>query len=79
MRERIKFTWGGGETYTVYLHFHKPNLDTPIVFGLPTCYDAQQCAQRFNSALQRWAPELLEDGAELPGKGFQYPKPEGRP
>jgi hypothetical protein len=75
--QRIKFTWGGGKTYTVYLQF-VPGLSTayePIVYEVPSCYEAQQVAQRFNAALKRWAPELLEDDAELPGVGFQYSKP----
>lgn len=74
---RVKFTWGGGETYTVYLRV-VPGLSPvyePVVYGVRTCYDAQQVAQRFNAALKRWAPELLEDDAELPGVGFQYSKP----
>jgi hypothetical protein len=77
---KIKFTWGGYyPNYTVYLRTKRSSnipIYEPVVFDLPSCYESQQVVHRFNKALERWNPEILEDNAEMPGIGFQYPKPE---
>ena len=72
----IRFTWGGGHTYNVYLCFDGVSLSPiyePVLYGVKSCREAQEIAQRGNEALKKWAPKLLHKEAELPGVGFQYP------
>lgn len=71
---RIRFTWGGGETYALYLCTGSGRYDV-IAWDIKSCHDAQRMAQRGNLALQRYQPELLHPDAELPGVGFQYSSP----
>jgi hypothetical protein len=74
----LRFTWGGQETYDVFLCIEGVSLSPiyeMIAPGIRSCHTAQQIAQRGNQALKRWRPDLLHPRAELPGVGFQYPKP----
>ena len=71
---KIKFTWGGHGTYQVCICI-KPGHYEPIIWGLPTCADAQAISQRANKALQRAGllTENLNPG-DLEGTGFDYAK-----
>lgn len=71
---KIKFTWGGGGTYSVNLCI-KPGHYEPIIVDLPSCASAQQISQRGNAALQRngLLTENLNPG-DLPGTGHDYQK-----
>ena len=71
---KIRFTWGGRESYSVNLCIH-PGDYRPVVFGIASCFEAQRITQRGNEALKLWRPDLLSDGTELIGVGFQYSKP----
>ncbi len=76
---RIAFTWGGaGGEYVLHLRMTpgRNPVYAPLVYGLKSCYAAQQLAHRGNQALKMFMPHLLRDDAELPGVGFQYPEPE---
>jgi len=81
----IQFTWGGSQSqsYTVSIKFNLPGITPiyePIIFPLKSCHDAQQTTFRLNKMLQRWMPDLLAEGAELPERNHcLYPKPEEKP
>lgn len=76
---KIRFSWGGsGGEYNVFLR-SVPGLSPvyePVIFALNSCYEAQQAVYRLNGALKLWTPDLLDDGAEVEGSGFEYPRPE---
>ena len=77
--DRIRYTWGGaGGKYGVYLCFRSLYgvVYQPVMYDLESCYEAQQQVHRLNAAIDRWRPEMLHPDAELPGKGFQYSRPE---